>query len=162
MNLQSAPVAAAPPSSPPEPRRMGSPIVGGPRPSAPGGALPPRDFSAIARDVASAAAADGPAPAGPAPPQPSFDCRFARTPAQRMVCEDPELAAADRRLSQAYRAAVAAGAPEGVLRDEQQDWLNLREDAAQRSRRAVADVYEQRIGDLERQLDEAPPAPPQP
>ena len=79
-----------------------------------------------------------------------------------MVCEDPELAAADRRLSQAYRAAVAAGAPEEVLRDEQQDWLNLREDAAQRSRRAVADVYEQRIGDLERQLDEAPPAPPQP
>ncbi|MDB5462389.1 MAG: hypothetical protein JWP23_778 [Phenylobacterium sp.] len=157
MTLRSAPAAAPPLSRPlssrPEPRRMASPLVGAPQ---------PRDFSAVARDVASAARADDTVPAtppAPAPPQASFDCRFARTPAQRMVCEDPELAAADRRLSQAYRAAVAAGAPEEDLRDEQQDWLSLREDAARRSRRALADVYEQRIGDLERQREAASPNP---
>ena len=102
-----------------------------------------------------------PAAAAPEPPpalaraEPAPDCADARTPARRMVCEDPQLAAADRRMARAYRAAVAAGAPERQLRLEQRDWLDLRDDAARRSRRAVADVYQQRIEDLEQWRDEA-------
>ncbi|HEV7383353.1 MAG TPA: lysozyme inhibitor LprI family protein, partial [Phenylobacterium sp.] len=97
----------------------------------------------------------------PAPPptqarvQPAFDCAAARTAAQQMVCGDPELAAADQRMSRAYRAALAAGAPEDQLRSEQQDWLGIREDAARRSRNAVASIYEQRIDELRRWRAEA-------
>lgn len=97
-----------------------------------------------------------PTPISPAPApasrwtrlQPSFDCGYAQSLAQRMVCDDPELAAADRRMSRAYRAALAAGAPEEDLRLEQQDWLAIREDAARHSPRAVANIYAQRIEDL--------------
>jgi uncharacterized protein len=67
-----------------------------------------------------------------------------------MVCGDPELAAADQRMNRAYRAALAAGAPEGELRSEQLDWLGIREDAARHSRNAVASIYEQRIDELRR------------
>jgi uncharacterized protein YecT (DUF1311 family) len=82
--------------------------------------------------------------------QPAFDCAAAGTAAEQMVCGDPELAAADRRMNRAYRAALDAGAPEDQLRSEQQDWLGIREDAARHSRRAVASIYEQRIDELRR------------
>lgn len=45
-------------------------------------------------------------------------------------------------------AALAAGAPEALLREDQADWLNVREDAAQDSRDTVAAVYRQRIAEL--------------
>ncbi|HEY8615302.1 lysozyme inhibitor LprI family protein [Phenylobacterium sp.] len=79
---------------------------------------------------------------------PSFNCRYARSPSERLVCSDPELAAADRRLARAYNRAVAAGIPARELRAEQDDWLSIREQAARRSPRAVASVYEQRIQEL--------------
>jgi uncharacterized protein len=88
------------------------------------------------------------APARP-PIQPSFDCREARTPSQQMICSDPRLAEADRRMSRAYEAALAAGAQQEDLRSEQADWLSIREDAARRSKRAVMNIYEQRTEELE-------------
>ena len=104
----------------------------------------------------------------PAPPpaqarvQPAFDCSAARSAAQQMVCGDPELAAADQRMNRAYRAALAAGAPEDQLRSEQQDWLGIREDAARHSRNAVASIYEQRIDELRRWRTEAADREPEP
>lgn len=77
------------------------------------------------------------------------ECRGARSPAEIMVCGDPDLSRADRRLSRAFRAAAQSGVPLGQLRAEQGDWLDIREDAAERSPRAVAQVYEQRIEELE-------------
>ena len=62
--------------------------------------------------------------------RPSFNCRFARSPSERMVCVDPSLAAADRRLARAYREAIGAGIPERVLRRQQDVWLGARESAA--------------------------------
>lgn len=80
--------------------------------------------------------------------RPSFDCADAGTRAERMVCEDPALAAADRRLARAFRRATESGVPYRELRAEQDDWLEIREDAARRSPAAVASIYEQRIQEL--------------
>ena len=80
--------------------------------------------------------------------QPSFNCRYARTRAEMMVCEDPRLAAADRRLAAAFRRAVDSGVPYGPLRRQQDRWLAARERAAV-SPEAVHMVYQQRIAELE-------------
>ncbi|MGZ8369449.1 MAG: hypothetical protein ACXWVH_00155, partial [Caulobacteraceae bacterium] len=80
--------------------------------------------------------------------RPSFNCQYARTRAERMVCTDPELAAADRRLARAFRNAVDNGVPERALRAQQDRWLRAREQAAV-DPEAVAMVYEARIRELE-------------
>ncbi|HEX5776046.1 MAG TPA: lysozyme inhibitor LprI family protein [Caulobacteraceae bacterium] len=81
--------------------------------------------------------------------RPSFNCRFARSQSERMVCIDPNLAAADRRLAQAYREAIDSGIPERVLRRQQDVWLSARESAARYGPQDVARVYEARISELE-------------
>lgn len=85
------------------------------------------------------------------------DCSGARSPAEAMVCADPDLARADRRLARAFRAAARSGMPLGQLRAEQDDWLDIREDAARHSPRAVAQIYEQRIEELEAMAADAEP-----
>lgn len=95
-----------------------------------------------------------PAPASanePAAPRPraSFDCATARPGAEQIVCSDPVLAADDRELAGAYRRALQSGAaPPGALRADQRDWMAIREDAARHSRRALDQVYRQRIDEL--------------
>jgi uncharacterized protein YecT (DUF1311 family) len=109
-----------------------------------------------------------PPPAAPAPapmvaeaPPPtlraSFDCESARPGAEQSVCSDPALAAADRRLARAYRRALASGVDPGSLRQEQRDWMSIREDAASRSPRALASVYAQRTAELDEMAAGAPP-----
>ena len=66
-----------------------------------------------------------------------------------MICVDPNLAAADRRLARAYREAIDAGIPERVLRRQQDAWLGARESAARYGPEDVARVYEARIAELE-------------
>jgi uncharacterized protein YecT (DUF1311 family) len=104
------------------------------------------------------------APAAPeAPPTErfatSFDCATARPGAEEMVCGDAALAAADRAMGQAYRRAMRAGVDPDDLRQEQRDWVAIREDAALRSRAALSQVYEQRIQELDHIADTAPDAP---
>ncbi len=65
-----------------------------------------------------------------------------------MVCGDPQLAAADRRLNRAYREAIQAGVPERELRRAQDRWLGVREDAAS-DPAALAAEYEHRIRELQ-------------
>jgi uncharacterized protein YecT (DUF1311 family) len=77
------------------------------------------------------------------------------SPAEQMVCADPRLAEADRELNRAYRRALAAGVSPGFLRSEQRDWLGIREEAARRSPRAVANIYAQRIDELNAMADDA-------
>lgn len=95
-----------------------------------------------------AVVAVAPPPPAAAVARPSFNCAYAGTRAERMVCSDPELAAADRRLARAFRRATDSGVPYRALRAEQDDWLGIREDAARRSPEAVASIYEQRIEEL--------------
>ncbi|WP_334160905.1 lysozyme inhibitor LprI family protein [Phenylobacterium sp.] len=117
---------------------------------------PPAVVAPSAAESSSPVVARAPEPAPIAPPRrraqadPSFNCRYARSPSEEMVCGDPALAAADRRLNRAYERAIASGIPARELRAEQDDWLSIREDAARRSPRAVASVYEQRIRELNR------------
>jgi uncharacterized protein YecT (DUF1311 family) len=91
----------------------------------------------------------------------SYDCATARPGAEEMVCEDPALAAADRRLARAYERAMRAGVDPDDLRQEQRDWTAIREDAAMRSPRALAQVYDQRIEELDRIVEASPDGPPQ-
>lgn len=81
--------------------------------------------------------------------RPSFDCRDAGSLAEEMVCTDAVLAAADRHMARAYRRAERSGAPIEALREDQDQWLAYREEAALRSPRAVAAAYDRRIGELE-------------
>lgn len=69
--------------------------------------------------------------------------------AEALLCENPQLAAADRRLARAYREAAEAGAPEWRLRRQQNRWLAARERAAEEAPWAVAEVYDARIAELE-------------
>lgn len=87
---------------------------------------------------------------------PEATCGTTASRAAQMVCDDPDLAAADRELNQAYRRALRSGAPVDQLRAEQRDWLAIREDAARHSPRALASVYEQRIDDLNEIADDGP------
>ncbi|MCR5873756.1 hypothetical protein LRS10_05935 [Phenylobacterium sp. J426] len=81
--------------------------------------------------------------------RPSFDCRYAGTRAERMVCGDAELARLDRQLDRAFDRAVSSGIPYRALRAEQDDWLSIREQAARRSPEAVESIYRQRIAELD-------------
>jgi uncharacterized protein len=72
-----------------------------------------------------------------------------------MVCSDPGLAAADREMARAYRRAIDAGMDPADLRQEQQDWRAVREVAARQSRRSVAEIYDQRIHELDRMATDA-------
>jgi uncharacterized protein YecT (DUF1311 family) len=106
--------------------------------------------------------AEEPAPAAiqlppPAPLRASFDCATAQPGAEEAVCADPTLAAADRRLARAYRRVLESGMDPVELDGEQRDWLAIREDAASRSQRALAQVYAQRIAELDRMAAEGAP-----
>jgi uncharacterized protein YecT (DUF1311 family) len=96
-----------------------------------------------------------PASAGPARfTSLASGCSAAPSRAAQMVCADPELAAADRELNRAWRRALRSGAPVDQLRQDQRDWLAIREDAARRSPRALANVYDQRIDELNQIADD--------
>lgn len=120
-------------------------------PSAPparAAAQPPPE-AALPRETPNAVATAQAAGVRTAPEPRGFDaCADAPTPAYEMVCSDRWLAQADQRMKRAYSAALAAGVPPDALRRDQEDWLDVREDAAQISRRAVADIYRQRTREL--------------
>jgi len=145
-----------------------------PIPRAPGKlqTLPPEMAAAAKAEPRAPAVAITPAPqpAAITPPAPaetadqrpapryraSFDCGTARPGAEEMVCSDAALAAADRQMAGAYRRALGSGVDPNDLRQEQRDWVAIREDAARHSRHALADVYDQRIGELNEIADSAP------
>ncbi|WP_411288095.1 lysozyme inhibitor LprI family protein [Phenylobacterium sp.] len=66
-----------------------------------------------------------------------------------LVCGNPELGAADRRLQRAYRDAEAAGVPASALQRQQQRWIAARSAAAREAPWAVRDVYQARIAELD-------------
>ena len=80
---------------------------------------------------------------------PSFDCRQSASAAEELVCNDETLAAQDRRLASAWRRAMDSGVPMHRLRRQQQRWLDAREDAARHAPEEVADLYDQRIQELD-------------
>ena len=61
--------------------------------------------------------------------EPSFDCTRASTVVEQAICNDPQLAALDGQLSEAYTAARGelVGAQRTALRDAQRAWLAQRD-----------------------------------
>lgn len=100
---------------------------------------PPPDRQASAR----------PAEDQPAYSRPSFDCASAQGPAERMICASDRLAAADRRMDRAYQDALEAGVPQRILRRQQRAFLAARDDAARDGPDALADIYSERIAELQ-------------
>ncbi len=88
--------------------------------------------------------------------RPSFNCRYARTRSERLVCGDAGLARLDRDLNRAFESAVASGVSRRALRAEQDSWLAVRESAAG-DPQAVADIYALRIEELRDVARDAPP-----
>ena len=124
--------------------------------------IPTRAASELSRRLPLAEPPPAPSPRAPsqaamadAGPSPS-GCDNLRSYAAQLVCDDPQLSAADRRLWRAYTSAIRSGAPEHELRADQEEWLRAREDAARYSRRAVMNVYRQRIDELEVAARDAP------
>jgi uncharacterized protein len=72
-----------------------------------------------------------------------------------LVCSNPQLGAADRRLNRAYQQARAAGVPDSQLERQQQRWLAARSAAAREAPWAVQDVYQARIAELNGMAREA-------
>ena len=132
-------------------------VLPAPKPTGRLEVLPP-DWARAAPRMATAAPI---LPAAPPRFEPAgdagFDCRSAGSLSEQMVCGDPGLSRADRRLQRAYERALQTGAmPRRELRDEQQDWLAIREQAARRSPDAVRSIYEQRIDELNALAEEDP------
>lgn len=109
----------------------------------------------VARPAIPAPKVEAPPPRAVAPPLqpvaqgPSFDCADSASAAEELVCGDVALAAQDRRLAGAWRRALDAGIPAHRLRRQQQRWLDAREDAARHAPEEVADLYDQRIQELD-------------
>lgn len=81
--------------------------------------------------------------------QPSFSCRGDLSRGQRMVCEEPSLAAADRRLSAAFNRALDESPNPRALIAEQNRWLAMRDRLAG-DYGAVMNLYQNRISELRR------------
>lgn len=56
----------------------------------------------------------------------SFDCAKAQTQVERLICEDAELSMLDERLAEEYAAASKIDGKTGMIRQQQQKWLKVR------------------------------------
>ncbi|MCC9598665.1 MULTISPECIES: lysozyme inhibitor LprI family protein [unclassified Rubrivivax] len=94
--------------------------------------------------------------AGPrADAQPGFDCQRARTPVERLVCADPDLARADARMAAAYSALTQRWEEDRSLRRTQRRWLRER-NACGADTACVAAAYAARNAVLARALAQVP------
>jgi len=84
-------------------------------------------------------------------------CEAAPTRADRAICANAALAAADREMRRAYQRALDAGAPPMPLRASQEDWLIASEVAADRSTLDLAASYARRIAELNALARPEPP-----
>ena len=81
---------------------------------------------------------------------PAFNCRYAKTASEKMVCGSGSLAAADRQMSAAYYSemAIADASAKRALRRTRDKFLARRELCSTNS--CVARVYEQRVAEIRR------------
>lgn len=87
----------------------------------PGGDIDRTSFAALLRSAL----------AKPSIAKPSFDCAKARSPAEKLICAEPDLARLDATLAEDFRSALAAAksdpARAQALRDGQRIWLAERD-----------------------------------
>lgn len=139
-----------PPSPPVQTAQRAAPPQVAPAPApAPRPAPPPRAERRTPRP-APPPMTDDREPVRPALARPSFNCRYARTRTERMVCSDERLAARDRAMASLYYSAVANADPEtrDILRGTRDRFLARRERCG--SAGCVAATYEDRIDEIDR------------
>jgi hypothetical protein len=129
-------------------------IVAVPRPGAPA-AAPPQPAA-----VEPAAPAEPPRPPAPktmpsTPPtrvtvRPSFNCRYAHTGTEKLICRSPRLAARDREMASLWYALMARADPgtRAHLRRTRDAFLDRREECG--SENCVDSVYASRMAELRR------------
>jgi uncharacterized protein YecT (DUF1311 family) len=85
----------------------------------------------------------------PALARPSFNCRYARTRTEQMVCADEALAARDREMASQYYSAIAVADSETrrVLRGTRDRFLAVRERCSTPG--CVAAAYEDRMDEID-------------
>lgn len=87
----------------------------------PGGDIDRKRFAALLRSAL----------ARPSIAKPSFDCAKARSPAEKLICAEPDMARLDATLAEDFRSALAAAKSDPVraqaLRDGQRRWLAERD-----------------------------------
>lgn len=101
-----------------------------------------------ARDAPPPPPAATPAPSTRAAAQPSFNCRYARSASEKMVCGSGELAALDREMSALFYAALESvgTAQRAELRRTRDRFLVNRERCD--SEACVAQAYRDRMGEI--------------
>ncbi len=117
--------APAPPAAEPsiQPGLAAARSTASPREAAAPAARPPAPAGVSALPPSSRVAMGAPAAVPPAGVRPSFDCGKARSPAERAICADPELAQLDRDLGRLHaRAKAAAPDPAAFRRQNDAEW----------------------------------------
>lgn len=138
-------------------------IVAAPQPSAPPGAPPQVAIVEPGAPVRPVPPVEPPPPveekraaAAEAPPptrvraRPSFNCRYARTGTEKMICGSPRLAARDREMASLWYALMADADPatRGHLRRSRDAFLGRRERCGSES--CVDSAYASRMAELRR------------
>jgi hypothetical protein len=116
-------------------------------PAAPSPQSPPPTARPIRPIIPPVASTPTPAPQ---PTDARGDCRSGGRLA-RMLCEYPDLAAADRRLQRLYQRALSESDDPDDVRDRQSVWMAARDAATRDGPDAVAEVYQNRIDELRRE-----------
>jgi uncharacterized protein YecT (DUF1311 family) len=133
------------------------PVAPGPAPNPPSVVVPtyPAGPEAAAKrepSPPSRVAARPPAPESAAVTRvtvrPSFNCRYAKTGTEKMICTSPPLAAQDRQMASLYYDLMAGADPatRGHLRRSRDAFLGRREQC--RSEGCVASAYASRMAEL--------------
>jgi hypothetical protein len=138
--IVAAPQPSAPPGAPPQ--------VAIVEPSEPVRPLPPSEPPRPA--VEERAAAEAAPPPSRVRARPSFNCRYARTSTEKMVCRSPRLAARDREMASLWYALMADADPgtRNHLRRSRDAFLGRRERCG--SEACVAAAYASRMAELRR------------
>jgi uncharacterized protein YecT (DUF1311 family) len=136
-------LASRPPAAP-EP----APVV--PPPATRGSGTPAPQPSAQAPQRTAEAAPAPKAPEARSAASPSFNCAYARTGSERMVCSSPALAGKDRQMAAIYYAAMANGdvGTRNHLRRSRDAFLVRRERCG--SAECVRAIYDARIQEIRR------------
>ncbi|MEO7827885.1 MAG: hypothetical protein ABIR60_12155, partial [Allosphingosinicella sp.] len=80
--------------------------------------------------------------------RPSFNCRYGKTPTEKMICSSPRLAAQDRAMASLYYDLMANADPatRGHLRRSRDAFLGRREQCSSES--CVNSAYASRMAEL--------------
>jgi uncharacterized protein len=73
----------------------------------------------------------------------SFDCAKAQTRVEKLICEDPQISQLDEDMADAYANALKAVEVRASVRDEQKQWLKVRNSC--KSSDCLYRVYEKRV-----------------